>query len=220
MTWHAVVPRSNERKPPSYSMDAFKRRRGAAGKRVLDVCLSLLLIIFTAPLICIVSLAVAIESRGPVVYRQRRNGLHKKTFTIYKFRTMKHAPDTDRQAQRNDPRITRVGMFLRRSSIDELPQLFNVLLGDMSFVGPRPHPIWLDTAYAASIPDFERRYSTKPGITGLAQIRGFRGGVRSQSAMMERVESDLEYVENWSIYLDIKILALTLLYCWFEHNAY
>jgi putative colanic acid biosynthesis UDP-glucose lipid carrier transferase len=176
-----------------------------------DFCLSLLLLVFLAPLMLAIAVAVKLDSPGPVFFRQARMGWGGKRFHIWKFRSMfvheEHGQVT--QARQNDPRVTRVGAFLRRTSLDELPQIFNVICGEMSLVGPRPHAVQHDMEYARHIVHYFARHNIKPGITGLAQIRGYRGETREIEKMMLRIESDIEYINNWSIWLDLSILLRT-----------
>ena len=164
---------------------------------------------------------IRLESGSPVIFRQPRYGLNRQRFQILKFRTMHPVSgDIERQATRNDRRVTRVGRFLRRSSLDELPQLINVLRGDMSLVGPRPHACWTDATYAPMIPAYNRRYVVRPGLTGLAQVRGYRGETTDDRLMMRRVEYDLEYIETCSLRTDLAILARTAIGIWFQNTAY
>jgi putative colanic acid biosynthesis UDP-glucose lipid carrier transferase len=161
-----------------------------------------------------------LESGGPVIFRQARCGANRQPFQILKFRTMRPVEcEDERQATRNDQRITPFGRFLRRSSLDELPQLINVLRGDMSLVGPRPHAFWTDATYTPIIPGYERRYAVRPGLTGLAQVRGYRGETDYQ-LMARRVEYDLEYIENCSLRTDLAILVRTAIGVWFQDTAY
>jgi putative colanic acid biosynthesis UDP-glucose lipid carrier transferase len=184
----------------------------SVSKRMVDIVVSGALLLLFLPLLLLVGLAVRLESEGPALYRQRRTGLFGQPFTIYKLRTMVVTDDSGpvRQASRDDPRVTRLGSFLRRCSLDELPQLLNVLKGDMSIVGPRPHALCHDDYYAALIPTYGDRFRTKPGITGLAQISGFRGEVRQLDSMANRVALDNIYIDQWSIALDLRILVNTL----------
>jgi putative colanic acid biosynthesis UDP-glucose lipid carrier transferase len=159
------------------------------------------------------ALAIKWESPGPVFFRQERTGWDGKTFKIWKFRSMRlHQQDEGKikQATQNDSRITRVGGFIRRTSIDELPQLFNVLAGQMSLVGPRPHAIQHNEEYSSQIVAYLARHRIKPGMTGLAQIRGYRGETKELADMEKRVQYDLEYINNWSLWLDFSILVRTL----------
>ena len=152
------------------------------------------------------------ESKGPVFFKQRRNGLNYKEFNCYKFRSMRLNSKADlEQVQKNDPRVTKFGKILRKFSIDELPQFFNVLLGDMSVVGPRPHMVSHTEIYAKSVDKFMVRHFIKPGITGLAQINGCRGEVENQKDIVNRVKFDIFYLENWSILLDLKIIHKTVI---------
>lgn len=181
-------------------------------KALEDFVLSVLILIMITPVLLAIALAVKLDSRGPVFFRQQRMGWNGKIFRIWKFRSMfVHQPEDGvvKQAEKNDPRVTRVGAFIRRTSLDELPQIFNVLTGDMSLVGPRPHAIQHDEEYSRRISDYFARHNIKPGITGLAQVRGFRGETKSVEQMMQRVESDIEYINNWSLWLDLTILVRT-----------
>lgn len=182
-------------------------------KRAFDLAVTIPLIVLLCPCLILVALAIQIDSRGPVFFMQRRYGFNQETFRIIKFRSMTVTEDdkTLRQATRNDPRITRVGRFIRRWNIDELPQLLNVLRGEMSLVGPRPHALVHNHNYEQSIADYARRHNVKPGITGWAQVNGLRGEIAEEAFMRRRVEHDLFYIDNWSIGLDIRILAMTLL---------
>jgi exopolysaccharide biosynthesis polyprenyl glycosylphosphotransferase len=182
-----------------------------AAKRTLDVFGSIMAIACLWPLLLIVAIAVALDSPGPILFRQRRSGVNGREFVIFKFRTMTVLEDGAdiRQACRNDRRVTRVGKILRRASLDELPQLFNVLKGDMSLVGPRPHALAHDHKYSNSIADYGDRYQVKPGLTGWAQVNGLRGETESIKQMAARVKFDLWYVRNWSLGLDLHILFRT-----------
>jgi putative colanic acid biosysnthesis UDP-glucose lipid carrier transferase len=201
---------------------AARRLRGSKIKRLLDIFGALFGLIFLAPMLVLVTALICMESRGGPIFRQRRTGCDGKTFVIYKFRTMIVAEDGDQvvQAKRGDSRVTPLGSFLRRSSIDELPQLVNVLKGDMSLVGPRPHAIAHDRFYGAQISGYNLRFEAKPGLTGLAQVSGFRGGTEDVALMAARVERDVEYIRTWSIWLDLKILLRTLWMGPFDPSAY
>lgn len=181
-------------------------------KRAFDIIFSLVVIIgILSWLIPILAILIRIESKGSVFFKQKRNGLNYKEFYCYKFRSMRLNEIADLyQVSKNDPRITRVGKFIRKTSIDELPQFFNVLLGDMSVVGPRPHMVSHTEMYARRIDKFMVRHFIKPGITGLAQTKGFRGEVESDKDIIYRVKFDIFYLENWSLLLDIKIIFLTV----------
>ncbi|NHM03412.1 undecaprenyl-phosphate glucose phosphotransferase [Flavobacterium celericrescens] len=181
-------------------------------KRIFDIIFSLLIVVFILSwLTPIIALLILIESKGPIFFKQKRNGLNYEEFYCYKFRSMHLNPIADlEQVQKNDPRITKIGKFIRKTSIDELPQFFNVLLGDMSVVGPRPHMVSHTEMYAKSVDKFMVRHFIKPGITGLAQTNGFRGEVETEKDIINRVKYDIFYLENWSILLDIKIIFATV----------
>lgn len=183
-----------------------------AVKRIFDVVVSILVLIFILSwLTPLVAVLIKLDSKGPVFFKQKRNGLDNQEFYCYKFRSMHPNPDADLyQVSRDDPRITRVGKFLRKTSIDELPQFINVFLGNMSIVGPRPHMVSLTHIYAERIDKFMVRHLVKPGITGLAQVSGYRGEVEIEEDIINRVKYDIFYLENWSLFLDIKIMALTV----------
>ncbi|GDX53303.1 undecaprenyl-phosphate glucose phosphotransferase [Bacteroidota bacterium] len=183
-------------------------------KRIFDILFSLLVIVLILSwLTPIVGIALWIESRGPIFYLQNRSGLNYKTFRILKFRTM-NVTETDEQfiqAKKNDPRVTRLGKFLRKYNIDELPQFINVFIGNMSIVGPRPHPLKLNEEYKSIVSKYMIRHLVKPGVTGLAQARGFRGETANHDIMEKRIVADVFYIENWSFLLDIKIILLTII---------
>ena len=181
-------------------------------KTVEDYILATIILAVIAPLLLLIAVAIKLNSPGPVFFRQERMGWNGRIFMIWKFRSMvEHKAENGaiRQAEKNDPRVTRVGAILRRTSLDELPQVFNVLAGDMSLVGPRPHAIQHDTEYSRRIRDYFARHNIKPGITGLAQVRGFRGETKDIEQMTQRIESDIEYINNWSLWLDFSILVRT-----------
>ena len=187
------------------------RTEGRSAKRTLDLAVALLLLLASLPALGLIALAIRLDSRGPVLFTQRRIGHGGKPFAIVKFRTMHVLEDgTDiRQAAGDDPRITRIGRFLRVLSLDELPQLFNVLAGDMSLVGPRPHAAAHDEYYGARIANYHLRRRVKPGITGWAQINGHRGATPELSDMQARIDCDQFYVEHETLSWDISILART-----------
>ncbi|MGE3296481.1 MAG: undecaprenyl-phosphate glucose phosphotransferase [Porticoccaceae bacterium] len=192
-------------------------------KRAEDVILTCALLGILAPLCLLVAVAVKLGSPGPVLFRQYRHGADGKPIEIYKFRTMHmHTEPEGRvtQATRGDPRITPVGHFLRRTSLDELPQFVNVLQGRMSIVGPRPHALAHNEYYKDLVESYMRRHKVKPGITGWAQVNGLRGATDTLDAMKARVEHDLWYIDNWSLGLDLKIIALTVSRLWSDRNAY
>jgi putative colanic acid biosynthesis UDP-glucose lipid carrier transferase len=188
----------------------------------MDIALSLGILLFILPLMFLVVVAIRLDSRGPVFFKQRRTGLNGGEFRIYKFRSMNVLEDGAeiKQAMANDKRVTRVGGFLRRSSIDELPQLINVLKGDMSLVGPRPHALAHDDHFGGFVPGYHERFRARPGITGLAQVNGLRGEIHSMDEMVRRVELDNVYIEEWSIWRDAGILLKTLVVLPFHRNAY
>lgn len=194
-------------------------------KSVMDRVLAFVLLILLSPIFIVTALAIKLTSPGEVFFKQRRHGWDGGYIEIWKFRSM-YTPKADSEfelAKRNDPRVTTVGKFIRKTSIDELPQLFNVLQGNMSLVGPRPHAIEVNQFYSQHIPDFMLRHRIKPGITGLAQICGYRGGddctIGTLDIMEKRATYDIEYINNWSLLLDLKILFLTPFKI-FLHDAY
>jgi len=192
------------------------------GKRVIDVVVSGLALIFFAPVLLLAALLIKLESPGPILFRQTRGGLNGRTFTIFKLRSMRCEENGDKvvQAKRDDDRITKIGKILRTTSIDELPQLLNVLKGDMSLVGPRPHAMAHDAYYGALISTYHMRFQAKPGLTGLAQIRGLRGGTTDVEAMAARVKADIAYIDGWSLFSDIRIILLTVPHLLLAENAY
>ena len=176
-----------------------------------------------SPLMLCIAFVIKLSSPGPVLFKQRRLGWNGKMINVYKFRSMKVHQEEDgqvTQASVNDPRVTRVGAFLRRTSLDELPQFFNVLQGRMSIVGPRPHAIVHNEYYKEVVPRYMLRHKVKPGITGWAQVNGFRGETDLLEKMEKRIEYDLYYIEHMSIYFDLKIIALTLLKVFRHANAH
>ncbi len=192
-------------------------------KRIEDLILGTLALVALSPLMALIAVAVKLTSSGPVLFRQQRLGFNNNAFTLFKFRSMSDHPDdsdTVPQAQRDDARITPVGRLIRRASLDELPQLFNVLRGEMSLVGPRPHALAHNREYGKMINGYLGRHRVKPGITGWAQVNGLRGETDTPEKMRLRVEHDLYYIDHWSLWLDIKILAQTLVFGFFHRNAY
>lgn len=192
-------------------------------KTLLDTALTPIALIFAAPLMLLIACGVKLSSPGPILFRQNRLGMDGKEFAVFKFRTMvlhKQMPGLIVQAKKNDARVTPFGLFLRRSSLDELPQLFNVLRGEMSLVGPRPHAIEHNDLYKDVVRGYMLRHKVKPGMTGWAQVNGWRGESDTLEKMQKRVECDLYYIENWSIFLDIWILMLTVLKGLRHSNAY
>ena len=192
-------------------------------KAIEDRVLALAMLVLLAPLLAAIALAIRATMGPPVLFSQVRCGWDGRPIRVYKFRSM--CPDADdggviRQARPDDPRVTPVGRFLRRTSLDELPQLWNVLRGDMSIVGPRPHALEHDEFYKEEIDDYMKRHKVKPGITGWAQVNGFRGETRTIDDMRERVDHDLFYIENWSLWFDIRILLLTAVRVFRDPKAY
>lgn len=195
-------------------------------KRLEDLVLASLALVLTLPAMLLIALAIRLDSPGPVLFRQKRYGYNNKLIEVFKFRSMycdKADADAARQTTRNDERITRVGRFIRRASLDELPQLFNVLLGSMSMVGPRPHATATKAAgilFEDAVKEYTARHRVKPGITGWAQINGYRGETDTLEKIEKRVEFDLQYIENWSIWFDLYILFRTLPAVLFTREAY
>ena len=193
-----------------------------AEKRLFDLVIGTIALILVSPLMLIIAILIKLDSPGPVFFVQRRHGFNHQRFGILKFRTMTVTEDGAKieQAKENDPRVTRVGYYLRRWNLDELPQLLNVIKGDMSLVGPRPHALTHNREYERQIAFYARRHNIKPGITGWAQVNGFRGITDTNHKMKARVEHDLYYIDNWSILFDLYILALTILSPKARQNAY
>jgi Undecaprenyl-phosphate glucose phosphotransferase len=191
-------------------------------KMLLDYVLGTICIILFAPLMLAIAVTIRLDSPGPAIFRQRRHGFNHSVIDVYKFRTMTVQENGDKvvQACKDDARVTRIGRFLRHTSLDELPQLFNVLKGEMSLVGPRPHALAHNHYYRQHVESYARRHIVKPGITGLAQVNGLRGPTEDPEKMRRRVQMDLYYIENWSLWLDLKILALTPLRGFVSHNAF
>jgi putative colanic acid biosynthesis UDP-glucose lipid carrier transferase len=181
-------------------------------KRIFDIIFSLIIIVFILSwFIPLLSLLIKLESKGPVFFKQGRPGLDEKEFFCYKFRSMKLNETTEKEASKNDPRVTKIGRIIRKTSIDELPQFINVFLGDMSVVGPRPHLWSQNKSYGNKINKYMVRHYVKPGITGLAQVKGFRGEIESDEDMRCRIKFDVFYIDNWALILDIKIIVQTVL---------
>lgn len=191
-------------------------------KDAFDKVFSLVALVLLLPLFIVIATAIKITSPGPVFFKQPRLGLNGKKFNVYKFRTMKvHQENgTVTQAKKDDPRITPIGGFLRRTSLDELPQFINVLLGDMSVVGPRPHALQHNEMYKDVVETYMLRHRVKPGITGWAQIHGYRGETDTVDKMAARVKFDLHYIQNWSLWMDIRIIVWTAFKGWTGKNAY
>ena len=195
-------------------------------KRLMDIAISLVLLLALLPVLCGVALAVKLSSPGPMVFRQKRYGVGGKEIDVYKFRSMRVEPPSDtqhthiKQATLNDDRITRVGRFIRKSSLDELPQFINVLQGSMSIVGPRPHAVQHNELYRKLIPGYMLRHKVKPGITGWAQVNGLRGETETVDKMRRRIQYDLVYISHWSVTFDIRIILRTALLVFRDTSAY
>lgn len=193
-----------------------------AQKRVLDLLLASGLLLLLMPLLALVGMGILVDSGRPILFRQKRKGFGGRPFSIYKFRTMTVCEDGGeiRQAERQDARVTRLGRVLRRTSVDELAQLLNVIRGDMSLVGPRPHAVAHDNYYDRQIATYAYRHHVKPGLTGWAQVNGYRGETREVGQMEARIRHDLWYINNWSIWLDIRIIVTTAWVVLFDKQAY
>ncbi|HJV10037.1 MAG TPA: exopolysaccharide biosynthesis polyprenyl glycosylphosphotransferase, partial [Burkholderiales bacterium] len=191
-------------------------------KRVSDLLFASVILLLISPLLIAIAIGVKLSSPGPALFKQRRYGVDGRKIVIYKFRTMTVAEDGDvvRQATRNDSRVTRFGAFLRRSSLDELPQFINVLQGRMSVVGPRPHAVAHNEMYRKLIRGYMIRHKVRPGITGLAQVNGYRGETETVEKMKLRIEHDLAYLRNWSLLLDLQIILKTVAVVLGNKNAY
>jgi putative colanic acid biosynthesis UDP-glucose lipid carrier transferase len=191
-------------------------------KRALDLMVALAALLLFLPLLLLIAAAIKMDSRGAVLFRQRRTGLNGKPFRIYKFRTMWVAEDGAdvQQASRVDARVTSVGRVLRRLSLDELPQLLNIVRGEMSFVGPRPHALAHDEVWSLTVSGYKERFRARPGLTGYAQTRGLRGEVRGLDAICDRVAADNEYIEQWTFAGDLKLIAKTIPLLFHDAAAY
>lgn len=211
----AGVPVIGVRESPFININSFN-------KRVLDIVLSVLILPLISPLLLAVAIGVKLSSRGPVIFRQRRYGLEGEEIYVYKFRSMTVREDgiDVRQATRHDARITKFGAFIRKTSIDELPQFINVLQGRMSIVGPRPHAVAHNEMYRNLISGYMIRHKVKPGITGWAQVNGLRGETDVVEKMEQRVQFDLAYLRNWSISFDLRIIVSTVAVLFKGENAY
>ena len=200
--------------PKTYESGALFAVQNAATsrrKRALDILISLFALGLFLPLMLAIAAIIRLESPGPALFRQRRGGLHNQPFVIFKFRSMRTVEDGDevRQATRADRRVTPFGSLLRRTSLDELPQFLNVLRGDMSIVGPRPHALAHDALYSQALPLYSQRWAVKPGLTGIAQVSGLRGETAKLEAMAARINCDLEYIRRWTFLLDLKLILFT-----------
>ena len=221
-TWHSGLP--VDRRADEVSLRAHSSIHIAL-KRALDIVGAIVGICALGPLLIIVALVIKCTSPGPVLFRQSREGLNGQTFKALKFRSMRMAdcdPSGVSQTRENDPRVTLVGRFIRKTSIDELPQLFNVLVGDMSLVGPRPHVANMlagGRPYRDLVPYYDERLAMRPGITGWAQANGLRGSTRDPQRARQRIDHDIAYIQNFSIWLDLKIIGLTIVREFFTGNA-
>jgi undecaprenyl-phosphate galactose phosphotransferase/putative colanic acid biosynthesis UDP-glucose lipid carrier transferase len=191
-------------------------------KRLMDVVIASLALLFFAPVMLLTAIAIKLDSSGPVIFKQSRKGFNGKRFVMFKFRTMTVQENGDSvvQATRADPRVTSIGALLRSASIDELPQLVNVLIGDMSLIGPRPHALAHDTYFEKLLGEYAFRHHVKPGMTGWAQCNGARGATPTIDHISERVKLDLWYINNWSLWLDVQILIKTFFEVLRKRNAY
>lgn len=194
----------------------------AAFKRLMDFVIGGSALLVLMPFLALLSILIKLDSTGPALFCQQRRGRNREIIKVYKFRTMyqDQSAAAFKQAEKNDPRITRIGAIMRKTSLDELPQLFNVVQGSMSLVGPRPHPIPLDEKFKQVIPALNSRYAVKPGITGWAQINGFRGETTRIDDMVGRIEHDRHYIKHWTLWLDLKIIVKTAFKGWTHTNAY
>ncbi|ACL57146.1 exopolysaccharide biosynthesis polyprenyl glycosylphosphotransferase [Methylobacterium nodulans] len=190
-------------------------------KRSFDLAAASLALVVLSPVLAMIAILIRLDSPGPCLFRQKRYGFNQEAFSVYKFRSMRAEPEgAFRQATRNDSRITRIGRILRRTNLDELPQLLNVIRGDMSLVGPRPHALAHDRSFERRIARYARRHNVRPGITGWAQVNGLRGETLTDADMQRRVEHDLYYIDNWSLWFDLQILVMTLVARSAFRNAY
>lgn len=195
-------------------LEPLQELRNRVKKRIFDIVFSGLVIIFILSwLVPLIGLLIKLNSKGPVFFKQNRTGRDNEIFKIYKFRTMTvtEADQEYKQATKNDSRVTSIGKFLRKTSLDEMPQFINVFIGDMSIIGPRPHPIKLNEMYMSTITSYMARHYVKPGISGWAQVHGLRGETETPELMKKRIDHDIWYVENWSSMLDIKIIVMTII---------
>ena len=190
-------------------------------KRMVDLILSTLILILSSPLLLIIAFLIKLSSPGNILFKQTRYGLGGQRIQVWKFKSMMVSENKNIiQAKKNDPRITKIGAFIRKTSIDEFPQFFNVLSGHMSIVGPRPHAVEHNEAFRKIVPSYMRRHLIKPGITGWAQVNGWRGETDTKEKILKRTEFDLYYLENWSIWLDFKIIIMTIKSCLYDNNAH
>jgi Undecaprenyl-phosphate glucose phosphotransferase len=216
---HFGLPMWNTFEKPLAGWDAI-------GKRVFDILFSTSVLLAVTPLLVVLAALIKLESRGPVIFKQKRYGFNNEVIKVYKFRSMRQElsdPDAGRFTERNDPRVTRVGRFMRRTSLDELPQMINVIRGEMSVVGPRPHALHTTAGgrMCEEVVDrYSRRHRVKPGVTGWAQVNGLRGTMSDEDHLQKRIECDLYYINNWSPWFDLKIIALTAWIVVVGRNSY
>ena len=200
----------------------IRKPLGGVSKRAFDILVSSAALLVISPIIAVAAIAIRAESKGPIFFGQRRGGFAGRTFCIYKLRTMRTTDDGSSvtQASRGDARVTAVGKLLRKTSIDELPQIFNVLRGDMSLVGPRPHAVAHDRDHVRVDPRYSQRWQARPGLTGWAQVNGCRGPLPTAADVQRRTQYDLEYISSWSLALDLKVLARTVRVIWGDSTAF
>ena len=191
-------------------------------KRSEDIVVSTIILVLISPILLLIAISIKATSKGPIIFKQKRGGINNKEIIVYKFRSMTTQDDglVVNQVTKNDHRLTSIGNFLRKTSLDELPQFINVIQGRMSVVGPRPHAVAHNTEYAKLISEYNQRTIVKPGITGLAQINGWRGETDALEKMQKRVDMDLNYINNWTLWLDIKIIFMTIFKGFINKNAY
>jgi len=191
-------------------------------KRSEDIVVSTIILLLISPILLLITISIKATSKGPIIFKQKRGGINNKEIVIYKFRSMSTQDNGSivKQATKNDARITPIGKFLRKTSLDELPQFINVIQGTMSIVGPRPHAVAHDLEYGNLIPEYNQRFLVKPGITGLAQINGWRGQTDTLGKMKERINMDLKYINRWTLWLDIKIIFTTIWKGFSSKNTY
>jgi putative colanic acid biosynthesis UDP-glucose lipid carrier transferase len=208
--------------PDVVAVISARRRLSMVLKRLFDIGCALAALIVLAPALIAIAVAVALESPGPILFRQRRTGQGGKVFRIMKFRTMTVTEDGDviKHASKNDTRVTRIGGFLRETSLDELPQLFNIVTGDMSVVGPRPHALAHDAHYGALLPRYADRFAVRPGLTGFAQVQGLRGEIHDLDCMARRIDADVQYAASWSFRSDLMLILRTVPMLVNRVNAY
>lgn len=191
-------------------------------KRIEDIIVSIIILVLISPILLLIAISIKATSKGLIIFKQKRGGINNKEIVVYKFRSMSTQDNGSivKQATKNDARITPIGKFLRKTSLDELPQFINVIQGRMSVVGPRPHAVTHNIKYAKLVPEYNQRALVKPGITGLAQINGWRGETDTLEKMQKRVDTDLYYINNWNLWLDIKIIFMTIFKGFVNKNAF